>query len=432
MIRFVGIDVHKRIAELCFLDPGGKVLERQRIGCGAAELREFAERKLTKEDRVALEATTNTWAVVRLLQPFVQEVVVSNPLRTKAIAEARIKTDKVDAEVLGQLLRTDFLPRVWTPPEATCELRQVTSRRASLTADKTGIKNRIHAILHQRLLQPPVESLFGTKGRAWLAEVPLDPPGRAALDSELRLLALEEQEIQRLDDEVVRKVHADRDVRLLITLPGIDVTVAVTLLAALGDIQRFRSGAHAASYLGLVPRTKQSAEHCYHGRITKQGNAHARWVLVQAAQHVGKNPGPLGAFFRRLAKRKNRNVAVVATARKLVMIAYHMLLHREPYRYGSPHATEGKLARLRLRAGGARLRRGPAKGTPLPAAPKGRTRPSLGQVYAKEAVIFLPLDMAPAGELRMLDRLNLRPFAEGQQLTFANRVNARRSAEVQR
>jgi transposase len=126
-------------------------------------------------------------------------------------------------------------------------------------------------------------------------------------------------------------------VKLLITLPGVDVTCAVALLAALGDIRRFRDGDHAASYLGLVPSIRQSAEHAYPGHITKAGNGHARWVLVQAAQRFDRQPGPLGAFFRRLARKKNRNVAVLACARKLVVIAYELLVHSQPYRYALTH-----------------------------------------------------------------------------------------------
>jgi transposase len=143
---------------------------------------------------VVVEATTNTWEVVAILKPFVTEVVVSNPLRTKVIATAKIKTDKVDAEVLAQLLRCDFLPRVWEPNAPTQRLRRLTERRASLVMDATDIKNRIHALLHQRLLVAPVKNLFCKAGRAWLQTLRLEPQGQALLASDLRLLAAVEDE----------------------------------------------------------------------------------------------------------------------------------------------------------------------------------------------------------------------------------------------
>ena len=135
-------------------------------------MEQFSRCYLQATDKVAVEATTKAWAVVDVLKPFVAEVVVANPLKTKAIAEAKIKTDKVEAEVLAQLLRCDFLPRVWEPPVATQALRRLTARRAALVMDKTAIKNRVHAVLHQRLIPCPFSDLFGVQGRHWLQALP--------------------------------------------------------------------------------------------------------------------------------------------------------------------------------------------------------------------------------------------------------------------
>ncbi|AGP36837.1 hypothetical protein SCE1572_21465 [Sorangium cellulosum So0157-2] len=388
------------------LDEAGKLRHRVRFPCTREELVRFAKRHLGPHARVALEATSNTWSVVEVLRPLAAEVVVSNPLRTRAIADAKIKTDKIDALVLAQLLRADYLPQVWQPDQATQARRRLMSRRASLVTDQTRVKNRIYAVLHQRLIHPPIGELFGTKGQAWLETLELDGAGRAALDSELRLLGQVESELRQLDEALAIDGYDEPRVRLLMTLPGVDVAVAQTLVATLGDINRFRSPDHAASYLGLVPSTYQTGDpdHIYHGRITKQGKSQARWMLVQAAQHVGTHPGPLGNFFRRLAKRKNRNVAVVATARKLVTIAYHMLKNNEPYRYAVPRSTDTKLARMRVKATGERRRTGPPKGQPRSKAygSGGRTRtvPALDAIYEREGLP--PIAPLSDGELRML------------------------------
>jgi transposase len=402
MIRYIGLDIHKRVVQVCFLDEAGQVSREHRFNLSRQTLLDFACEQLTPQDRLAVEATTNTWAVVALLQPHVAEVVVSNPLATKAIASAKVKTDKVDARVLAQLLRCDFLPRVWQPDAATQEIRRLTSRRASLVADRTTVKNRLHAVLAQRLLTYAGPDLFAKAGRAWLRDLDIDPEGRQLLDSDLRLLEHVDAEISHIEKLLLPKAYADPRVKLLMTLPGVDYTVAQGLLAALGQIDRFKDGDHAAAYVGLVPSTKQSAERCYHGPITKHGNGHARWLIVQAAQHVAKHPGPLGVFFRRLAKRKNRNVAVVAAARKLVVIAWHMLSKQEPYRYAQPLATENKLQRLRVKATGVKRKTGPAKGSKAGAklAPgvRSRTAKPLADVCAAEG---LPTpSAAPPGEAR--------------------------------
>jgi transposase len=295
MTRFFGLDVHKDVVQICGLDANGKELMNRQIPCTRESLLAWARGSLRPEDHMALEATTNSWAVVELVQPFVSRLVVSNPMKTKAIAEARVKTDRVDARVLAQLLRVDFLPGVWIPDAATRRLRHLTHRRAALSADMTAVKNRIHAHLHQRLIHAPVDDLFRSQaGLRWLAALAIDPDGRAAIDSDLRILGVMAEEQDKLDETIQKVAYDDHRARLLMTLPGISYVTAVTLLAAWGDPSRFAEADRAVAYLGLVPSTRQSASHCYHGPINKQGSAHARHVLVQAAHMAGRHPGPLG------------------------------------------------------------------------------------------------------------------------------------------
>lgn len=413
MPRFFGLDIHKDVVQICCLDAGGKELVNRQLPCTREDLLRWAAQHLAPDDHLALEATTNTWAVVELLRPFVARLVVSNPMKTKVIAEARVKTDRVDARVLAQLLRADFLPGVWIPDAATRRLRHLSHRRAGLSADMTAVKNRIHAHLHQRLIRVPVEELFRSEaGLAWLATVELDPDGRAAVDSDLRILRALSAEQELLDGAIRQVAYEDARARLLMTLPGVGFIAAVTLLAAWGDPSRFADADRAVSYLGLVPSTKQSAAHCYHGPITKEGSAHARWVLVQAAQAAGRHPGPLGVAFRRLCKRKNPNVAVVACARKLARIAWLMLKSGEPYRYALPDATRAKLARLRRATGELRpsVRRNRYATPPemLAAGLHASITPPLAEVLADEGVPAptAPDDL-PAGERRMLGEREL-------------------------
>jgi transposase len=409
--RFVGLDVHKRQITACFVDAEGKKLTTRSFVLTRAKLTYFAEHVLRPTDQVALEATTNCWAVAGVLEPHVAQVVVSNPLVTKAIAQSKVKTDKVDAHVLAQLLRCDFLPQVWHPDEATQRMRELTGRRATLVQQRTALRNRIHSVLAVRLIETP-ESLFGREGQAWLADLlpTLDAQGQLLIASDLRLIEAVQQEIETLEQLLAERGWQDERVRLLMTLPGVNVTVAEAVLAALGDIDRFRTPEQAAAYLGLVPSTRQSADKCYHGPITKRGNNQARWMLIQAAQQMGKNPGPLGHFFRRLKQRKNHNVAVVATARKLVMIAWHMLKKNEPYRYAISRSTETKLATLRVRATGETRKSGVPKGTRAQAKLPGGSRvvKSLDRVYAEEGLpIRQPLT---AGEQRTLANTECTTF----------------------
>jgi len=411
---FAGLDLHQKMVEAVILDDDGRLLRNDRFPATRAALEAYARRHLAG-CAVALEATCNTWPVAGILRPLVAELVISNPMRTRAIAWAKIKTDRVDATVLAHLLRLGYLPQVWQPDAETQSLRRQTTERAHLVADRTRIKNRIHAVLHQRLIQAPPGDLFSPRNLKWLAALKLDQDGRESLDRHLRQLGAVEAELARLENRLAQEAHHDPRVKLLMTLPGVDFTVAQALLSALGEVQRFPDGNRAAAYLGLVPSTYQSGEHCYHGRITKQGRGHARWVLVQAAQHLDRHPGPLGVFFRRIARKKNRNVAVVASARKLVTIAWQMLKYNEPYRYAQPQTVRAKFDRLRVRATGQRRRGGYAKGSGRPAAygtgQATRAVPALDSVYASEQLP--PLTAPSAGEKNMLEMHGVTAFAAG-------------------
>jgi transposase len=407
MPRFLGWDIHKKQATICMLAADGRLLGRYRIACTREALLEFARKTLRPDDQMAMEATTHTWAVVEVLEPFVGRIVVSNPLRTRAIAAAKIKTDKIDARVLAELLRAGYLPEVWQPDAETRRLRALTHRRAGLVADRTAVKNRLHATLAMRLIPVPWKDLFSEKGLVWLAALELDDDGRQAVDSDLRLLSAIEHELQVLEDVLARLAYEREAVRLLMTLPGVGFAVAQGVLAAWGTIERFPDADHAAAFLGLVPSTRQSDGHCYHGRITKQGNSHARWLLIQAAQHLDSHPGPLGHFFRRLAKKKNRNVAVVAAARKMALVAFYMLKNNEPYRYALPASSQSKLARLRVRATGKKRRGGTLKGTPRPASygsgKRSRRVPTLAEVcHSEQLPPPTPPDRLAPGEQRHL------------------------------
>ena len=415
MMRFIGLDVHKTVVEACVIDEDGKRLFRRRIDCTREALLRFAA-ELTKDDSVALEVTTNAWAVADLLQPFVGRVVVSNPMKTKAIAEAKVKTDKVDAEVLAQLLRCDYLPSVWVPDQQTRSLRQLTSRRERLVSERTRLKNRIQSVLASRLVVVPVKTLFSHEGLKWLGGCELPADQRSLIDSDLRLIKGVDQEIAKLEASLRQQAWNQARVRLLMTIPGVDYCVALALIAALGDLARFADGDHAASYLGLTPSVKQSANTCHYGPISKRGASHARWLLTQAAQNMARQPGPLGVFFRRLAKRKCWNVAVCATARKLVSIAWLMLKHNEPYRYANPATTQQKLSRLRVAVTG-EIRnpehKGRRPGVKNGANPPSRLTVSLGQVCRQEGLPPVHgFEELPAGEQRILQSLGVIDYVQ--------------------
>jgi transposase len=268
--RCIGLDVHREFAQVAIWQ-GGLVTQAGRFATTPEGVRGFAE-GLGPADEVALEATGNTWAIATLLASRAGRVVVSNPVKTRAIAEAKVKTDKVDAEILAQLLAADYLPAVWRPDPAISALRRQVLRRAHIVRQRTRLKNQVHAILHRNLIaRCPAADLFGHKGRAWLAAQQLPPDELVAATALLRQLDFHGQELRLIDTDLGQVALARPEVLRLMTVPGIDATVALSIVAAVGDFTRFRTP------------EKSGGQPASHGRITKTGPSHARGMLVEAA-----------------------------------------------------------------------------------------------------------------------------------------------------
>jgi transposase len=349
--RRIGLDVHREFAQIAVWEDG---LARQagQIATTPEALRAFAD-SLLPTDEVAIEATGNTHAIAKLIAPKVARVVISNPMKTRAIAEAKVKTDKVDAKILSQLLAADYLPAVWMADEPTQALRRQVARRAHIVRQRTRLKNQVQSILHRNLVpKPPVADLFGIKGRCWLANQPLPPDEELAVEALLRQLDFHGQELRIIDASLGRIGIEREEVKRLMTIPGVDATVALSIVAAVGDFHRFPRPEQLVSYLGLNPRVRQSGgQPASHGRITKHGRAHARGMLVEAAWVAVKTPGPLRAFYERIRSRRGMQIAVVATARKLAVLCWHLVIKGEDYAFARASLTEKKLRKLELRAG---------------------------------------------------------------------------------
>jgi transposase len=349
-MRFIGLDVHRDFCEVAIAE-GGVVRLAGRAD-RAGEVGAVAQ-SLGGGDEVALEATGNALGIARIIEPHVGRVVLANPKAVKGITRAGAKTDKIDARTLAKLLAGGFLPAVWLPDEQTRILRRRISARAQLVRQRTRAKNQVHATLIRNLKgKPPVSDLFGARGRRWLAAQVLPPDERETVAGCLRQIEFLDGEIALVERTLAEQVLASPEMRRLLTLPGVNFVTAAAVVAAIGDIGRFPTARRLVSYLGLDPRVHQSGvEPARHGRISKQGPGETRHVLVEAAWHATRTPGPLRAFHERIAARRGGNVATVAVARKLAVIAWHMLSRGEDYAFARPSLTREKVRRLELMTG---------------------------------------------------------------------------------
>jgi transposase len=268
----------------------------------------------------------------------VERVVVANPIRVKQIACARVKTDVRDTFILARLLAANLVPEVWVPPVPVRQLRQLLSQRRQLVETHTQIVNRMHSVAHRHHLKHERGKRFNAKNMGWQKDKTISSLEQFQLTLEMENLAYIQKQIERISQEVRKMGHQKpwaEGMIYLIQLPGFGVITAMTVLAAIGNIQRFESPQKLASYSGLTPGLEQSGTKHRGKGITKEGRRELRWALVEAAQRAVKSDPLWKHRFQEMQKRMHRNQAIVAVAHRLLELVWYVLTRRQPYRHFS-------------------------------------------------------------------------------------------------
>ena len=287
---------------------------------------------LNSQSKVVIESTANWYWIYDLLTDNGFDVVISNPVKTKAIASARIKNDKLDSHMLAQLLRADLLATVHVSNRHTRQFKELLRHRSKLVGDTVRMKNRIHNILAKNNLTVPVSDLFGKKGLQFLSEASLPAYHRRQVDTYLDFYQPLKEQVSVLTEQIRQMAKNNSMAKLLMTIPGVGFITAMFMVAEIEDISRFPSYRHLASYAGLVPCLDASADKQRIGHITKQGSPHLRCALVEAAQASARTKSRLNIFFRRRIVKSGYRKAIVATAHKIIQYAYFILRDQQPYR----------------------------------------------------------------------------------------------------
>jgi transposase len=395
-MRFIGMDVHRDFCEVAIWEQG-EVRSAGRVLTNDEDLGLFA-RSLGTDDEVAMEMSGNAAAIAAIVRPHVARVVLADPKKVRERTGNGPKTDRLDARVLARLGAGGFLAAVWAPDERTRVRRRLISRRAQLVRQRTREKNQVHAVMVRNLRgKAPMSDLFGVNGRTWLAAQPLPADEADTVAGCLRQVDFLDAEIELVDRRIAGQVVGSAEIRRLLTLPGFGPVAATALMAAIGDVSRFPSPRHLVGYLGLDPRVVQSgSEAARHGRISKRGPGYARHVLVEAALHARRSTGPMKAFGERVAKRRGQNIATVAVARKLVVIAWNMLIRGEDYAFARPTLVAQKVRRAELAAGAPPRRGGRGTRPKVSATERKRLEKELA-AQAEVAYRRLVADWRPGG-----------------------------------
>lgn len=341
-VRYIGLDVHKHYITVGGMNRQQEIVLRPR-NVEMERFKRWAAENLHSTDEVVLESSTNTWDIYDTVAPLVKRVVVAHPAEVKQIANARVKTDNQDVVRLLRLLIADMLPEVWVPPMEVRELRALISYRWRLVKMATAIQNRMHSLLHRHNIQAPEGKVDTGENREWWEQVQLSELERLRLNQELQTLRLVREHIVEVEHELGRLSTSERwnkQATHIMQLPGVGIVVTMTILSAIGEIQRFPSAKKLVGYAGFGAGVEDSGQKHRDKGITKFGRKELRWALVEAAwQAIRSNPR-LRAEYDRLCKRKLPNQAIVAIARKLLVTLWYLLSRQEAY----DHFTDEDLA----------------------------------------------------------------------------------------
>ncbi len=333
---YMGIDLHKKYFISTIVDQEGKVLRKSRVSTDRPAIKNYLKSlDGLKPTKAVLEAGFNWSYFYDQLAEEIEEVCLAHPLKTRLIAEARIKTDSVDSEVLAHLLRSDLIAQAYAPSLETRDIKNLLRFRMSLVRIRTSLKNKVHSVLDRNhvedLVLQGLTDKFGKTGMKIMRSLELKGNDTAILNGYLDLIEELSRRIAALAKQIKALVKEDEISSYLKSVPGFGDLLGLLLRYEIDDIERFASAKKLASYVGIVPSTYSSGGKTYHGRITKEGNKWLRWALTEAVHKAIVKSPSLRSYYKRIEQKKGSNAATMALARKLLEIIYHVWKEKRPY-----------------------------------------------------------------------------------------------------
>jgi transposase len=324
-LRFIGLDIHKAYFVVVGVDAQKWVVFGPQTVLNH-QLEAWAEKYLQPTDAVVVEMTVNTYLFHDVIAPHVHSIIAVHPQNMALVSRVKIKTDKKAALALAELHAAGMLEGVWIPPEPVCILQAVIAQRDKMVRMETKAKNRLTSLVHRRRLS------YSEKGhklspdkREWWLALPLSDLDRLIVQTDLDTLGFAQKQIKSIEQVLNQEVAKDDRIPLLIQLPGVGLLNALTILAAIGTIDRFEDASHLVGYAGLGTRVHDSGQVHHNGLITKAGRKDLRKAMVCAANSaVLRHPFWKNEFVK-LEARLGRSKAIVAIARKLLVAVWHIL-----------------------------------------------------------------------------------------------------------
>jgi len=335
-MNYVGVDIHKKYSVLCALDETGRKLREGRVEANTSSgfARFFAG--LDGPSKAVVEACWNWGLIHDQLEELeqVEEVVLAHPYKTRLIADAQIKTDRLDAHALGTLLRGNLVARAHVPRRETRARKNLLRQRLYWARLRTMLRNRIHALLdRQRALElPQCSDIFGVRGLSFLRALELAEADATLLREQLALHDLIAQQMKAQEKRIAAEFGSEAMHRYLFSVPGIGPTLAAVIACEVDEIERFVSAEKLCAYAGVVPTTHSSGGKTRHGQLLPFCNKWLRWALVEASWvAIGCSPYFGTLYKQHRARGKKANTAVLIVARRMCRIIWQLLHEKRDF-----------------------------------------------------------------------------------------------------
>jgi transposase len=333
---YMGVDHHMQSSHMTVIDGRGHMIKSGRVLNRRKEIETFLEGIALTELEAVIESGRASYTMIAHLESLGVKVKMAHALQLKAIAQAKIKTDKRDARMLAHLLRSDLIPEVYLRNAENRQAQRVLRHRVFHVRMQSRVKNRIRALLANQTEEEVQdlshwERLFTKKGLELLKEIDLPGEDGPMLASLIRIIGQLSVEI-RTSGAMIRLLFKNSSqARLISTVPGFGKFFSVLVATEIADIKRFASPAKLHSYAGVIPSTYASGDRSYHGRLVRQGNKWLRWAAVEAVWPARKADHDLNVLYLSLVKRKGANSAKIVLARRLLTIIYRILKDERVY-----------------------------------------------------------------------------------------------------
>jgi len=328
-MMIIGCDFHPSWQQIAWLDSETGESGERKLVHASGEAQQFY-RQLAAPALIGMEATGNSQWFIELVEDVGHEIWIGDAAEIRASYVRRQKTDKRDAAHLLKLVVEGRFPRLWTPDREQRDLRQLVLHRHKLVMIRSRVKNELQHLSLNKGMQRK-RQLWSQRGMQLLRELPLKPWAACRREDLLGLLAMLDEQIEKLDGAVQQAAEENPQSKLLMTQPGVGPNTALAFVLTMGDVSRFARGKQVASYLGLIPREQSSGGRQKLGAISKQGNRMLRSLLVEAAQIAVRYDPQFRKQYLHRCHQKPKAVAKVAAARKLAVRLYWMLRTQTGY-----------------------------------------------------------------------------------------------------